>query len=134
LKRYGKINIIKNAERQIIKYKGVRIMELTRIEIFKAMNSKDVQNVKELEGMVISPVAFHTHSYEDQEGKEHAVLVIKDGKTGNLCKTEVQAFIKKFLAYDEAFGSLPDAEKPEIVITMNTSKKGNKYVNFDIAG
>ena len=45
------------------------------------MNSKDVQNVKELEGMVISPVAFHTHTYEDQDGKEHAVLVIKDGKT-----------------------------------------------------
>lgn len=109
-------------------------MELTRIEIFKAMNSKDVQNVKELEGQIISPVAFHTHSYEDQDGKEHDVLVIKDGKTGSLCKTEVQAFIKKFLAYDEAFGSLPDAEKPEIVIIMNTSKKGNKYVNFDIAG
>lgn len=109
-------------------------MELTRIEIFKAMNSKDVMNVKELEGTVISPVAFHTHSYEGQDGKEHHVLVIKDGKTGQLCKTEVQAFINKFLAYDEAFGSLPDAEKPEIVITMNTSKKGNKYVNFDIAG
>lgn len=109
-------------------------MELTRIEIFKAMNSKDVQNVKELEGQVLSPVAFHTHSYEDQDGKEHAVLVIKDGKTGTLCKTEVQAFIKKFLAYDEAFGSLPDKEKPDIVVVMNTSKKGNKYVNFDIAG
>ena len=105
-------------------------MELTRIEIFKAMNSKDVQNVKELEGQIISPVAFHTHSYEDQDGKEHAVLVIKDQKTGQMFKTEVQAFIKKFLSYDEAFGELPDAEKPEIVIQLTTSKKGNKYVTF----
>ena len=47
-------------------------------------------------------------------------------------KTEVQAFIKKFLAYDEAFGELPDEQKPEIVIMLVTSKKGNKYVTFDV--
>ena len=107
-------------------------MELTSREIFRAMNSTDIRNVKECEGEIMKPVAFHTHSYEDAEGKEHAVLVIKDGKTNELVKTEVQAFIKKFLAYDEAFGALPDEEKPEIVIKMNTSKKGNKYVNFDV--
>ena len=47
-------------------------------------------------------------------------------------KTEVSAFIEKFLKYDEAFGDLPDAEKPDMVIIINTSKKGNKYVNFDL--
>lgn len=107
-------------------------MELTRTEVFRAMNAMDVPNVRDCEGMLILPVASHTHSYEDQEGKEHAVLVIKDGKTGSLYKTEVQAFIKKYLSYEEAFGTLPDAEKPLMLIKLTTSKKGNRYVTFDI--
>ena len=88
-------------------------MELTRTEVFRAMNAMDVPSVKDCEGMLILPVASYTHSYEDQEGKEHAVLVIKDGKTGSLYKTEVQAFIKKYLSYEEVFGTLPDEEKPD---------------------
>ena len=107
-------------------------MELTRTEIFRAINSMDVTNIKEAEGEVILPVASHTHTYEDQGGKEHNVLVIKDGKTGELFKTEVQAFINKFLAYEEAFGTLEDSEKPVMIIKLTTSKKGNKYVTFDI--
>ena len=107
-------------------------MELTRVEIFKAMNGTGIQNVKEIDGQVIKPVAFHTHTYQDQEGKDHSVLVIKDGKTGEMFKTEVQAFIKKFLAYDEAFGSEADEQKPDIVITNIVSKKGNKYANFEV--
>lgn len=109
-------------------------MELTPVEKFRAINGDGITNVKECEGLLISPVAFHTHSYTDQDGKEHSVLVIKDGKTGEMYKTEVQAFIKKFLAYDESFGSLPENEKPEIVIVLKESKKGNKYVNFDVKG
>ena len=107
-------------------------MELTRIEVFRAMNAMDVPNVRDCEGMLILPVASHTHSYEDQEGKEHAVLVIKDGKTGSLYKTEVQAFIKKYLSYEEAFGTLPDEEKPLMLIKLTVSKRGNTYVTFDI--
>lgn len=107
-------------------------MELTRTEIFRAMNSMDVTNIKDCEGMILLPVASHTHTYEDADGKEHNVLVIKDGKSGSLYKTEVQAFIKKYLSYEEAFGSLADNEKPVLVISMKVSKKGNKYVNFDI--
>ena len=64
----------------------------------------------------------------------NGTIVIKDGKTGEMFKTEVQAFIKKFLSYDEAFGTLPDKDKPDIVIQMKESKKGNKYVNFDVMG
>mgnify|MGYP006874665249 CR=1 FL=1 len=109
-------------------------MELTRVEIFKAMNSKDVTNVKEADGQILQPVAFHTHEYEDQEGKTHAVLVLKDGKSGTLYKSETKNFIQKFLAYDEAFGTLPDEEKPEIVIKLTTSKKGNRYSDFDVVG
>lgn len=109
-------------------------MEFTRIEIFKAMNSRDVKNVKEAEGEILKPVAYHTHEYEGTDEKVHNVLVIKDGKTGILYKSETRNFITKFLAYDEAFGSLPDDEKPEIVIKLNTSKKGNRYSDFDIIG
>lgn len=106
-------------------------MELTKLELFKAMNDKH-QNLRDCEGQIIAPVAHHTHTYSDADGKLHSVLVIKDGKTGEMFKTEVQAFIEKFLKYDEAFGSEPDESKPDIVITLNTSKKGNKYVNFDL--
>ena len=107
-------------------------MELTKLELFKAMNDKH-ENLKDCEGLIISPVAFHVHQYTDSDQKLHNVLVIKDGKTGKMFKTEVSAFIEKFLKYDEAFGDSPDNEKPDIVIKLNVSKKGNKYVNFDLA-
>lgn len=107
-------------------------MKLTPVEIFRAMNGTGIQNVKDCDGQIISPVAFHTHQYTDQDGKEHNVLVIKDGKTNEMFRTEVQAFIRKFLSYDEAFGSLADDQKPDIVITNIVSKKGNRYANFDV--
>lgn len=107
-------------------------MELTRVEVFKAVNSKDLPNIKDVEGQTIKPVASRTNTYEDGEGKDHSVLVIKDGKSGVMYRTEVKAFIDKFLAYDEAFGNLPDEEKPEIIITTKKSKRGYAYVNFDV--
>lgn len=106
-------------------------MELTKMELFKAMNDKHT-NLKDCEGMIIKPVAHHTHQYSDADGKLHSVLVIKNGIDDQMYKTEVQAFIDKFLKYDEAFGEEPDEKKPDIVIIINTSKKGNKYVNFDL--
>jgi len=107
-------------------------MELTKMELFKAMNDRH-PNLKDCEGQIISPVAFHVHQYTDGEQKMHNVLVIKDGKTGEMYKTEVSNFIEKFLKYDEAFGDSPDDEKPDIVIKITVSKKGNKYVTFDLA-
>ena len=56
----------------------------------------------------------------------------KNGIDGKMYKTEVSAFIEKFMKYDEAFGEDADADKPEIVIILNKSKKGNTYVNFDL--
>lgn len=106
-------------------------MELTKMELFKAMNDRHT-NLKDCEGLVIHPVAYHTHQYSGADGKMHSVLVIKNGNDGQMYKTEVQAFIEKFLKYDEAFGSEPDESKPSIVIVLNTSKQGNKYVNFDL--
>lgn len=98
---------------------------------FKAMNDKH-ENLRNCEGLVIHPVAFHTHQYSDNDGKDHTVLVLYNGIDGEMYKTEVSAFIEKFMKYDESFGGLPDEEKPKIVIILNTSKKGNKYVNFDL--
>lgn len=106
-------------------------MELTPLELFKAMNDRHT-NLKDCEGMEIAPVAHHTHQYVDADGKTHNVLVIKNGKDGKMYKTEVMAFIEKFLKYDESFGSLPDDQKPLIKIILNESKKHNKYVNFDL--
>ena len=115
------------------KQKGVILMELTKMELFKAMNDKH-ENLKECEGMIISPVAVHTHTYTAADGTEHSVLVIKNGKDGKFYKTEVKAFIEKFMKYMEAFGDSPDEEKPDIVIVLNQSKKGNRYVTFDLVG
>lgn len=107
-------------------------MELTRAEIFNAVNGTH-RNVKEIDGQEIIPVASHTHTYTDTDGKQHGVLVIKDGKTGEMFKTEVMAFIQKFESYLEAFGTLPDDEKPAIRIACKISKKNNKYANFELA-
>lgn len=106
-------------------------MELTKMELFKAMNDKH-ENLKDCEGLIIAPVAQHTHTYTAADGSEHAVLVIKNGLDGRMYKTEVKAFIEKYLKYMEAFGDMPDEEKPQIQIILNTSKKGNRYVNFDL--
>ena len=106
-------------------------MELTKMELFKAMNDKH-ENLKNCEGMIISPVAVHTHTYAANDGTEHEVLVIKNGKDGKFYKTEVKAFIEKFMKYMEAFGDCSDEERPEIVIVLNESKKGNRYVTFDL--
>ena len=107
-------------------------MELTRSEIFSAMNDKHL-NIKEIDGEIILPVAYHAHEYTGSDGKIHNVLVIKDGISGVMYRTEVRAFIEKFMSYIESFGDLPDEEKPRIKIACRISKQNNKYVNFDLA-
>lgn len=104
---------------------------LSKMELFRAMNDKHT-NLRDCEGLVIRPDAFHTHQYSDADGKLHSVLVIKNGLDNQMYKTEVAAFIEKFMKYDEAFGEEPDDQKPSIVIILNKSKKGNTYVNFDL--
>lgn len=108
-------------------------MELTARELFRAKNGDGVENVRDCEGQILRPVAFTTKHYIGQDEKEHEVLIFKDGKTGKMFKTEVKAFAEKFRDYMESFGDEPDEERPEIVIILNKSKKGNTYVNFDLA-
>lgn len=107
--------------------------ELTSKELFRAKNGDGVENVRDCEGQIIRPIAFTTKHYIGQDEKEHEVLIFKDGKTGGMFKTEVKAFIEKFRDYVDSFGDEPDDDKPEIVIILNKSKKGNTYVNFDLA-
>lgn len=106
-------------------------MELTPSEKFNAMNGKHT-NLKDCEGQEIQPVAVLTYAYTGADGNEHHVLVIKDGVTGEFYKTEVKAFQEKFAAYMDAFGALPDDERPRIRIIIKMSKKNNKYVNFEL--
>ena len=106
-------------------------MEMTGIQKFKAMNDK-LPNFKECEGLLVRPLAFHTSHYTGQDNKEHSKLVILNALDNQMYKTEVKAFIEKFMQYDESFGDMPDEEKPLMVIKMNTSKAGNKYVTFDL--
>lgn len=106
-------------------------MEFTGAMKFKALNDTHI-NLKDCDGLVISPVGFNTHTYDDSTGKQHQVLVIYNAKDKTMYKTEVKAFIEKFMKYDESFGDLPDDQKPDIIIVMKTSKAGNRYVNFDL--
>lgn len=107
--------------------------ELTARELFRAKNGDGVSNVKECEGEILLPVAFTTKQYIGHDEKEHSVLIFKDGKTDRMYKTEVRAFIEKFTDYMDSFGDVPDDEKPEIVIILTKSQKGNTYVTFDLA-
>lgn len=106
-------------------------MEMTGIQKFKALNDK-LPNFKDCEGLIVKPIAFITSNYEGQDGKLHTKLVILNGNDKQMYKTEVKAFIEKFMQYDESFSDVPDDEKPELVITIKTSKAGNKYVSFDL--
>lgn len=117
-----------------IYWEVTNMAELTAKELFRAKNGDGVQNVRDCEGQILRPIAFTTKRYIGQDEKEHEVLIIKDGKTGGMFKTEVRAFIEKYRDYEESFGSEDDEEKPEIVIILNKSKKGNTYVNFDLVG
>ena len=106
-------------------------MEMTGIQKFKALNDK-LPNFKDCEGLIVKPIAFVTSNYDGQDGKLHTKLVILNGNDKQMYKTEVKAFIEKFMQYDEAFSDVPDEEKPEMVITIKTSQKGNKYVSFNL--
>lgn len=107
--------------------------ELTARELFRAKNGDGVENVRDCEGEILRPVAFTTKQYIGRDEKEHSVLIFKDGNHGGMYKTEVRAFIEKFTDYMDSFGEVPDDEKPEIVIILTKSQKGNTYVTFDLA-
>ena len=107
--------------------------ELTARELVRAKNGDGVENVRDCEGEILRPVAFTTKQYIGRDEKEHSVLIFKDGKNGGMYKTEVRAFIEKFKDYMDSFGEVPDEEKPEIVIILTKSQKGNTYVTFDLA-
>ena len=105
--------------------------EFTNVEKFKAATGTGAINVKEVPGTIMTPVADYTYSYIDAQGKEHNVLVLK-GEDGTMYRTEVAAFIDKYLKYKDAFGDLADEEKPKIVFSPRKSRAGNNYTDFDV--
>ena len=108
--------------------------ELTAKELFRAKNGDGVTNIRDCEGQILRPIAFTTKRYIGREEQAHEDLITTDGKTGEMYKTEVRAFIEKYRDYEESFGGEDDTEKPEIVIILKKSQKGNSYVNFDLVG
>ena len=81
--------------------------------------------------VVATDTVFKPFEYTDAQGKEHNVLVLK-GEDGTMYRTEVAAFIDKYLKYKDAFGDLADEEKPKIVFSPRKSKAGNNYTDFDV--
>ena len=105
-----------------------------KIALFKMKVTSDQKNVKELIGKQVKPLKWEFTKYEDSEGEQHIVLAIDllvDGQR-EIYRTETQAFITKFEVYIEVFGDEPEEERPMIEITGKNSKRGNKYVNFDV--
>ena len=83
---------------------------------------------------ILELIFFRIITFE--EAREHEITVdekLVRQKTETYRKNiNMKAFIEKFMRYQEAFGDLQDEEKPDIVIVMNQSKKGNRYVSFDL--
>lgn len=107
---------------------------LEKIALFKMKVTSDRKNIKELIGKQVKPIKWEYTKYEDADGESHVVLAIDlivEG-TRDIYRTETQAFIQKFGVYAEVFGDDPEDERPMIEITGKNSKRGNKYVNFEV--
>lgn len=107
-----------------------------KIALFKMKVTSDRKNIKELIGKQVKPIKWEFTKYEDAEGETHVVLAIDlavDGQR-DIYRTETQAFITKFEVYIDVFGDESEDERPLIEITGKNSKRGNKYVNFEVIG
>lgn len=108
------------------------MMNLTKMEQYKMTRTQNMPNIKEIIGETVRPVAMAVHEYTDpSSGEVHTVMAVKL-EDGRYYRTEVGAFIEAFNDYWNFFEE--EAEKPEILITGKTSKRGNEYVNFDVIG
>ena len=108
---------------------------LEKIALFKMKMTADNKNLKDIIGEKVRPMKWAFSNYTDADGEIHTVLALDleftDGHRENY-RTEVKAFIEKFNIYAEVFADEPDAERPRIVITGKNSKRGNRYINFEI--
>lgn len=102
-------------------------MEMTKIEKYRMMNTKNMPNVKDLVGEKVYPEAILCNEYTDADGEIHSVLAMRFRDHG-CYRTEVKAFIEEMLKYWDVFGE--DEEKPLIEITGKQSKRGNPYVSM----
>lgn len=102
------------------------------LERFKMKQTAEAVNLKTHIGEHFRVSKSEVTEYTDVSGAYHRVLAIQPEGTKDIYRTEVSAFIEKFAAYDEVFGSVPVDERPYIKITGKTSKKRNEYISFDL--
>lgn len=105
-------------------------MTLTPAQKFKMKNTKDLPNMKELNGIVDVPLAMEATTYTNGS-EEHNVLAILFRDSG-IYRTECKGFIDSFMAYWEAFAEEPDEQKPPITISIYKSKKGNDTLKMTV--
>lgn len=105
-------------------------MELSKRDLYRMGDSKNQNNIKDIVGKTVKPIAAKTREYTDGEGEIHQVLSIMI-EGGAIYRTEVKAFIESFSNYWEVFAD--DEERPAIIITSKSSKRGNPYVNMEVA-
>lgn len=102
-----------------------------KLEAYKMTRTQNMPNLKECIGEVVVVVAMQEHEYTDPAGEVHVVMALKFAD-GRYYRTEVGAFREAFKDFWEYFSE--EENKPEIMITGKTSKRGNDYVNFDVVG
>ena len=103
-------------------------MELSKIDQYRMRRSQNLPNLKDIIGERVKPIAELEHEYQDAQGELHTVLTIM--LSDKRCfRTEVRAFIENYHDFVESFG---EDERPDIMITGKDSKRGNKYINFEV--
>lgn len=104
---------------------------LSKLEAYKMTRTKNMPNLKDCIGEVVVVTAMQEHEYTNPDGEVHVVMALKLAD-GRYYRTEVAAFREAFKDFWEYFSG--EDEKPEIIITGKTSKRGNEFVSFDVVG
>ena len=102
------------------------------IEKFKMRQTASAENLKSRIGQVLKVQSWETSEYVDVDGVPHTVLALALCGSGEIVRTEVRAFIEKFRAYVDVFGSEEPDDRPLIKIVPATSKKRNEFILFEL--
>lgn len=104
--------------------------QLTKVEQYKMMQTKNIPNMKDIIGKTDRPLAAITKDYTSADGEVHNVLVVKFAEAG-MYRTEVKAFIEDFMDYWTVFED--DDDRPLITIVGKKSQRGNPYLGMEVA-
>lgn len=107
-------------------------MELTKVQEYRMKDSSKLPNMKDMIGKTDVPLAHTLSEYTSSDGEIHRVLSVLFKDSG-MFRTETAAFIESFERYWDVFGGEADDAKPAITITGQKSKRGNPYINLEVA-